>query len=195
MDIYANDILVENKITKLKEQKELLEQYRKGLVQQRLFSQELRFKDQNGEYFPEWEEKKAEEVFINHTNKKHNGDLPLLAVTQDKAVVDRSQIRIDIKSFDKSILSYKIIDVGDFVINLRSFQGGIEYSNVHGNCSPAYTVLKPITAINGDFYRYYLKKESFIEDLSRTVIGIRNGKQISFSAFATLNLPYPSVDE
>lgn len=186
--------LVNEKITKLKEKKELLEQYKKGVMQQ-IFSQKLRFKDDNGEDFPDWEKKNADEVFKNHTNKNHKGDLPILAVTQDKGVVPRDQIDINIKSTEKSILSYKVIEKGDFVISLRSFQGGIEYSEVTGISSPAYTVLKPKIPIDDDFYRFYLKKESFIEELNKTVIGIRDGKQISFSAFSTLSLPYPCVEE
>ncbi len=185
---------IDKKIEQLSNKKELLEQYKKGMMQQS-FSQELRFKDDNGNTFPDWERKKAEEIFSNHSNKKHNGDLSLLAVTQDQGVVYRDSIDIDIKTSQESILSYKIVEKGDFVISLRSFQGGIEYSKVKGICSPAYTVLKPKIEIADLFYRFYLKKESFIKRLAATVIGIRDGKQISYSSFAYLKLPYPNPKE
>ena len=81
--------------------------------------------------------------------------------------------------------------IGNFVISLRSFQGGIEYSNYSGICSPAYTVLKSIKPINDEFYKNYLKTHDFIQKLNATVIGIRDGKQISYQAFSDLILDYP----
>ena len=162
---------------------------------QKIFSQEIRFKDDKGKEFPEWEMKFAKDVFKNHTNKNHNGDLPILAATQDKGVVYRDSIDIKIQSSQESINTYKIVEVGDFVISLRSFQGGIEYSNVYGICSPAYTVLKPKIEISNEFFRYYFKRESFIQQLSSTVIGIRDGKQISYEPFSGLKLLFPTVKE
>ncbi|MDC9590305.1 restriction endonuclease subunit S [Xenorhabdus sp. XENO-10] len=185
---------VDKKLMLLNKQYDLLCQYKKGMMQ-KIFSQELRFKDENGEAFPEWKFINAGKIFKNSSNKKHNGDLPVLAVTQENGVVKRDDINIDIKSSQSSINSYKIIEKGDFVISLRSFQGGIEYSFIKGICSPAYTILKNIKPIVGDFYRFYLKKESFIEELSQTVVGIRDGKQISYQAFATLSLPSPCLTE
>ena len=185
---------VDEKIALLNKQYDLLCQYKKGMMQ-KIFSQELRFRDENGEEFPEWNFIIAGEIFKNSSNKNHKGDLPILAVTQEKGVVNRDSINIDIKSSQESINSYKIIDKGDFVISLRSFQGGIEYSPLHGICSPAYTVLKNIKPIIDSFYRFYLKKDSFIEELSQTVVGIRDGKQISYKAFSILELPYPSLPE
>lgn len=185
---------VDNKITLLEKQYELLCKYKKGMMQ-KLFNQEFRFKDDNDEEFPDWDYVNAGELFKNSSNKKHDGDLPILAVTQEYGVVNRDSINIDIKSSQASINSYKKIDAGDFVISLRSFQGGIEYSYLEGICSPAYTVLKSTMLIIDDFYRFFLKKDSFIEELSQTVVGIRDGKQISYQAFATLDLPYPSLPE
>ena len=88
-----------------------------------------------------------------------------------------------------------MVNIGNFVISLRSFQGGIDYSAIKGVCSPAYTILKECIPIDGLFYKHYFKTESFITRLSNTVVGIRDGKQISYDAFGTLVLPVPSVDE
>jgi type I restriction enzyme S subunit len=162
---------------------------------QQIFNQELRFKDDLGQDFPEWEELQADEVFCNVTNKNHNGDLPILAATQDKGMIYREESGLDIKSSEASVKSYKIVENGDFVISLRSFQGGIEYSSLKGICSPAYTVMKPKLEISNGFFKAYLKKQDFIERLNGLVIGIRDGKQISYSAFATLTLPYPCIEE
>lgn len=185
---------VDDKISQLSEKCDLLTQYKKGVMQQ-IFSQELRFKDDAGQDFPEWEYLLANRIFANKTDKNHSGELPILAAMQDRGMIFREDSGLDIKSTDASVRSYKIVDNGDFVISLRSFQGGIEYSTLRGICSPAYTVLTPKIAIVDGFYRAYLKKEDFIERLSGTVIGIRDGKQISYSAFSGLFLPYPSIKE
>ena len=185
---------VDNKISQLSRQLELLNQYKKG-VMQKIFSQEIRFKNDNGEDFGEWDYFQASELFENYTNKNHDGNLTILAATQDKGIVPRDTIEIDIKSSEASVKSYKIIEKGQFVISLRSFQGGIEYSNYHGICSPAYTVLQPIKPINDIFYKNYLKTYDFIQRLSATVIGIRDGKQISYQAFSDLYLDYPTIPE
>ena len=109
---------------------------------------------------------------------------------------ERDMLNGKVMSPDGTLSGYKLIDIGDFVISLRSFQGGIEYSNYRGILSPAYTVLKSIMEINKDFYKYFFKSYRFIEKyLSISVIGIRDGKQISYSDLSSVKIPYPPIDE
>lgn len=147
------------------------------------------------EFSESWEKLPAGEIFKNVSNKKHDGTLPILAVTQDKGVVRRDDLDMDIITSEKSVKSYKIIEPGDFVISLRSFQGGIEYSYIEGICSPAYTILKPKREIYDDFYKFYLKKDEFISRLNYAVIGIRDGKQISYKDFSEIKIPYTNPAE
>ncbi len=186
--------VVDQKLAALRARRAGLETYKRGLMQ-KLFSRTLRFTKPDGSAFPDWEEKRANELFRSVSNKGHSGDLPILSITQDRGAVLRDDVEIDIKATANSVLSYKIVEVGDFIISLRSFQGGIEFSNVMGICSPAYTVLKPNLQISEAFYKHYFKKEDFISKLSATVVGIRDGKQISYSAFSTMKLSYPHPDE
>lgn len=137
----------------------------------------------------------AKAVFRNHTNKKHNGEFEVLSATQDHGIIPRSEVDIDIKYAEENIGSYKKVDFGDFVISLRSFQGGIEYSEYEGLVSPAYTVLKATKPINDNYYRAYFKTPDFISRLNGAVYGIRDGKQIGFEDFGELVIHYPPVAE
>lgn len=162
----------------------------KGLAQQ-LLTGKKRVNGFNGK----WNEVKADKIFKNHTDKTHNGELEVLSATQENGVIPRSMNNIDIKFDASSLNTYKKVEVGDFVISLRSFQGGIEYSEYEGIVSPAYTVLKEVAPISKMFYRIYLKTETFINRLNTIIYGIRDGKQIGFKDFSTLKLPYPEPKE
>ena len=93
---------------------------------------------------------------------------------------------------DRSVESYKVVQKGEFIISLRSFQGGIEYSNYKGICSPAYVILRAKLPINNHFFRYYFKTDSYIQKLNERLEGIRDGKMISYKYFSEIPLPYPS---
>jgi type I restriction enzyme, S subunit len=84
---------------------------------------------------------------------------------------------------------------GDFIISLRSFQGGIEYSNYHGICSPAYVILRKKTEISDLFYKQLFKSYTFIQQLTKNLEGLRDGKMISYKQFSELLLPSPHPAE
>ena len=131
-------------------------------------------------------------LFKSITNKNHNSDLPILAITQDQGAVPRDQIEYNVTVTDKSLSNYKIVEVGDFIISLRSFQGGIEYSRFKGICSPAYIILrKREENISELYYKYFFKTWKYIQSLNRNLEGIRDGKMISYSQFSSVKVPYP----
>ena len=143
-----------------------------------------------------WNYVNANELFEPIVNKNHNSDLPVLAITQDQGAVPREKIDYNVIVSEKSIAGYKVVEVGDFIISLRSFQGGIEYSYYKGLCSPAYIVLrKKNDTICNDFYRHYFKSWQFIQDLNRNLEGIRDGKMVSYQQFSEILIPYPSFVE
>ena len=155
----------------------------------------LRFKDSNGDEFPHWNMKYGNEIFQNISDKNHDSNLPILAITQEYGAIPRDLIDYKISVTDKSIESYKVVQKGDFIISLRSFQGGIEYSEYKGICSPAYIILRPSIVIDNIFYKYYLKTPKYITHLNRKLEGIRDGKMISYKYFSDITLPLPSLEE
>ena len=126
---------------------------------------------------------------------RRNGNLELLSVMQDVGVVPRSSMERKVVMPDGSTDGYKLVEPGNFVISLRSFEGGLEYSRFTGLVSPAYTVLRPTQPIVDDFYRHYFKSKDFIGRLAVAVIGIRDGKQVNYGDFSFLKLPHPSFAE
>ena len=131
-------------------------------------------------------------LFKSITNKNHNSDLPILAITQDQGAVPRDQIEYNVTVTDKSLSNYKVVEVGDFIISLRSFQGVIEYSRFKGICSPAYIILrKREENISELYYKYFFKTWRYIQSLNRNLEGIRDGKMISYSQFSSVKVPYP----
>jgi type I restriction enzyme S subunit len=180
----------DNAIAKCKATINTLKARNKGLANQLLTGR----KRLNG-FTEKWIELKADKIFRNNTDKTHNGQLEILSATQERGVIPRRMNNIDIKYDVSSLGTYKKVEIGDYVISLRSFQGGIEYSEYEGIVSPAYTILKEIIPISKTFFKVYFKTETFISRLNTIIYGIRDGKQISFKDFATLKLPCPSIEE
>lgn len=142
-----------------------------------------------------WKHYLAKELFGSVSSKGHP-DEELLSVTQDRGVIPRTMLKGRVMSPAGSTAGYKLVEKGNFVISLRSFQGGLEYSDYQGIVSPAYTVLSSKKEIHSGFYRHFFKSYIFIEKyLSVAVIGIRDGKQISSTDFDTVKIPYPDMDE
>ena len=195
------DCFVSNdkEIDATKRKLELLKEHKKGLMQ-RLFPAkgktlpELRFPEFQND--GEWNYEHGDILYESIVNKKHKSDLPILAITQDNGAIPRDDINYRVVVEDKSIEGYKVVEVGDFIISLRSFQGGIEYSRYKGLCSPAYIVLrKRHSTICDDFYRHYFKSFQYIQELNRNLEGIRDGKMVSYKQFADIKLPYPNYEE
>ena len=143
----------------------------------------------------EWNALNGNKIFSQISNKKHNSDLPILAISQEHGAIPRELIDYTVIATTKSVASYKVIEIGDFIISLRSFQGGIEYSKYKGICSPAYIILRNKIDISKDFFRQYFKSRPFIADMNRNLEGLRDGKMVSYKQFSELLLPNPNPRE
>lgn len=122
-----------------------------------------------------------------------------LAASQAYGVIPQSLM---IKKNDAKVMlalkgteSFRHVDKNDFVISLRSFEGGIEHSEYTGCVSPAYTVLKPREFCSPEYFRHLLKSDGFISALQSTTDSLRDGKSISYEQFGSITLPCPPLKE
>lgn len=142
-----------------------------------------------------WKEKAGDALFDQINDRSPEPGLPVLAITQEHGAIPRHMIDYHVSVTEKSIESYKVVRVGDFIISLRSFQGGIEYSRYHGICSPAYVILRRRGEGSDEYFKHYLKTERFVRILTRNLEGLRDGKMISYAQFSELLLPAPKPAE
>ena len=142
-----------------------------------------------------WKLRRAKTLFTQR-NSKGNGIEVLLSPTQKYGVVPQSQLEgvVQVKE-DTDLQMFKTVHKGDFVISLRSFQGGFEYSLYEGVCSPAYQVFYPTSPICDTYYRYLFKSQSFISKMNNLTVGIREGKNIQYVDFANSQIPVPPLAE
>ncbi len=115
----------------------------------------------------------------------------VLSASQEFGMVSRTDLDIDIK-FDKSaVTTYKIVRDGDYVLHLRSFQGGLAFSSMTGICSPAYTILRPVKELEYGFFQEYFMSRSFINSLRLVTYGIRDGRSINVDEFLDMPVEIP----
>lgn len=144
----------------------------------------------------DWEQRKAVEIFRTTADKNHP-ELPVLSASQEYGMINREETGINISHNKKNEVTYKRVLPGQFVIHLRSFQGGFAHSNVEGITSPAYTVLDYIE--KGKHYDYFWKyifnSKNFIKRLETVTYGIRDGRSISYEDFTAMGFKFPSYPE
>ena len=89
----------------------------------------------------------------------------------------------------------KHVERDDFIIHLRSFQGGIEHSRYAGKVSNAYCVLSPIASIEPRYFRWVMKSNGYVQELNATTDQLRDGQSIKFDQFASIGLPLPPLKD
>ena len=154
----------------------------------------LRFKREDGTDYPEWEELSMSEIFTEII-EKNRPDLPVLSILQGKGTVYRDNSDRNIMYDKKSTGNYKAMRKGDFIIHLRTFEGGLECATLDGISSPAYKILRTDKLIP-EAYKAYFRSKQFIEGrLAIAVTGVRDGKNIEMSTFWQILVPVPCLEE
>ena len=157
----------------------------------------------NSEQFPEirfsgftepWERRRFGDIFGEYSEKNH-GELPALMIIQGGGTIRRDASDRSL-SYDKENLSnYKMVNKGDFIVHLRSFEGGLEMATDTGIISPAYHTFHGENTDSRFYYSYFRSKKFIDTDLKPHVYGIRDGRSIDINGMKTIKIPYTSSDE
>ena len=131
---------------------------------------------------------------INERNKQLEYS-NVLSASQEKGMVSREELNLDIQFERSNINTYKIVRNGDYVIHLRSFQGGFAFSEKTGVCSPAYTILSPNGLLVYGYLSYYFTSREFIQSLIIVTYGIRDGRSINVDEWLDLKVVIPSKEQ
>ena len=151
---------------------------------------EIRFEG----FTDDWEQRKLGDVFKEYSEKNHP-ELPTLTIIQGGGTVKREDSDRSLM-YDKSNLSnYKMVRKNDFVVHLRSFEGGLEKSSLNGVISPAYHTFHSDEADSRFYYPYFRSHEFIKHKLVPHVYGIRDGRSIDIEGMKTIEIPYTSLKE
>ncbi|GAA6242224.1 restriction endonuclease subunit S [Bacteroides fragilis] len=131
---------------------------------------------------------------VNERNKQLEYS-NILSASQEKGMVNREELNLDIQFERSNINTYKVVRKGDYVIHLRSFQGGYAFSEKTGVCSPAYTILRPNDLLEFRYLSYYFTSQKFIKSLIIVTYGIRDGRSINVEEWLDMKTIIPPKEQ
>ena len=150
----------------------------------------IRFKGYTGD----WEQRKLGEVFKEYSKKNHI-ELPALTIIQGGGTVKREDSDRNLMYDESNLSNYKMVRKDDFIVHLRSFEGGFEKSSLDGIISPAYHTFHSDVADSRFYYPYFRSHEFIKHKLVPHVYGIRDGRSIDIGGMKTIEIPYTSLEE
>ena len=150
----------------------------------------IRFKG----YTDDWEQRKLGEVFREYSKKGHT-ELPTLTIIQGGGTVKREDSDRNLMYDEANLSNYKMVRKDDFIVHLRSFEGGLEKSSLDGIISPAYHTFHSDEADSRFYYTYFRSFEFIKHKLVPHVYGIRDGRSIDIEGMKSIEIPYTSLSE
>lgn len=151
---------------------------------------EIRFKGFEGA----WEYREFGEVFYEYSEKDCD-DLPPLMIIQGGGTILREKSDRNLMYNKENLSHYKLVNEGDFIVHLRSFEGGLELATNTGIISPAYHTFHGEN-IDSKFYYSYFRSKRFIDvDLNPHVYGIRDGRSIDIKGMKSIKIPFTNYEE
>lgn len=186
---------IDNLITLHQRKLDQIKEYKKGLLQ-KMFPKdretvpEIRFSGFTGD----WEQHKLGDIFIEYSEKNHE-DLPALTIIQGTGTIRRDESERNLQ-YDKTNLNgYKLVRKGDFIVHLRSFEGGLEKANTDGIVSPAYHMLHGDNTDTRFWYPFFRSYDFINNKLKPHVYGIRDGRSIDIEGMKSIIIACPSYAE
>ena len=183
----------------------LLEEEKQAIVNQavtRGLDPKVRLKPSGVEWLGEvpahWEIRRGKRLFSTRREFARPNDVQLSA-TQAYGVIpqDEYEQRVGrrIVKISLHLDKRRHVEVGDFVISMRSFQGGLERAWATGCIRSSYIVLRPTLEVDVDFFSYVFKSQAYIQALQSTANFIRDGQDLTFDNFCAVDLPFPPTEE
>ena len=145
-------------------------------------------------YEDAWEQRKLGDVFKEYSEKNHI-ELPALTIIQGGGTVKREDSDRNLMYDESNLSNYKMVRKDDFIVHLRSFEGGLEKSSLDGIISPAYHTFHSDVADSRFYYPYFRSHEFIKYKLVPHVYGIRDGRSIDIDGMKTIEIPYTSLEE
>ena len=141
----------------------------------------------------------AKKLFAQRKDKAFPNDIQLTS-SQKYGIISQEEFmkiegrRLTVVMTGEDILKH--VGIGDFVISMRSFQGGLEYSYVEGKISSAYVMLIPNKEkVYDEYFKWLLKSKPYIKALQGTSDLVRDGQALRYANFAKVYLPEIPLDE
>ena len=150
----------------------------------------IRFKG----YTEDWEQRELGKIFKEYSEKNHI-ELPALTIIQGAGTVKREDSDRNLMYDESNLSNYKMVRKDDFIVHLRSFEGGLEKSTLDGIISPAYHTFHSDEADSRFYYPYFRSYEFIKHKLVPHVYGIRDGRSIDIDGMKTIEIPYASIEE
>ena len=133
-------------------------------------------------------------MFKEYSEKNHT-ELPALTIIQGGGTVKREESDRNLMYDESNLSNYKMVRKDDFIVHLRSFEGGLEKSLLDGIISPAYHTFHSDVADSRFYYPYFRSHEFIKHKLVPHVYGIRDGRSIDIAGMKTIEIPYTSIEE
>lgn len=184
---------------------DILEQYKRSVITEAVtkgLNPDVEMKDSGSRWCPlipiHWELVPAKYLFHNSDLRKQNGDEQLTASQKYGIITQRAYMKLENTSIvlaNKGVENWKHVEPNDFIISLRSFQGGLEMSETTGCITWHYVVLKASRYVCYRYYKWLFKSEQYINALQGTCNFIRDGQDLRFSNFSQVPLLVPPIEE
>lgn len=182
-----------------------LEQYKRSVITEAVtkgLNPDVEMKNSGSRWCPlipiHWELVPAKYLFHNSDLRKQNGDEQLTASQKYGIITQRAYMKLENTSIvlaNKGVENWKHVEPNDFIISLRSFQGGLEMSETTGCITWHYVVLKASRYVCYRYYKWLFKSEQYINALQGTCNFIRDGQDLRFSNFSQVPLLVPPIEE
>ncbi len=142
----------------------------------------------------DWKQRKLGDVFKEYSEKNH-AEQPALTIMQGEGTIKREDSERNLLYNKSNLSSYKMVYQDDFIVHLRSFEGGLEKASCNGIVSPAYHIFHGEKADSRFYYSYFRSYEFIKRKLVPHIYGIRDGRSIDIAGMKTIDIPYPSFEE